>query len=60
MKTPKISEIITIEYSGSDADKTLIVGRVTGVQVNFNTLAIQIAGLTWIYFEDNKYSWKSV
>jgi hypothetical protein len=60
MKLPKINDIITIEYDGSDANKTLVVGRVTGVQlIADDTPAIQIAGLNWIYF-DSKYSWKAV
>lgn len=59
MNLPKINELITIEYDESDANKTLIVGRVTGVQLAAGTFAIQIAGLSWIYF-DSKYTWKAV
>jgi hypothetical protein len=59
MNLPKINELITIEYDESDANKTLIVGRVTGVQLAADTFAIQIAGLSWIYF-DSKYTWKAV
>jgi hypothetical protein len=60
MKLPQINEIISVEYDASDADKTLIMGRVTGVQLtNATTPAIQIAGVGWLYFDKN-YSWKSV
>jgi hypothetical protein len=60
MELPQINQIISIKYDASDADKTLIVGRVTGVQLtNPTTPAIQVAGLGWIYFDKN-YSWKSV
>ena len=60
MELPQINQIISIKYDASDADKTLVVGRVTGVQLtNPTTPAIQVAGLGWIYFDKN-YSWKSV
>ena len=60
MKLPQINEIISIEYDASDANKTLIIGRVTGVQLtNPETPAIQIVGVGWIYFDKN-YTWKSV
>ena len=60
MKLPQINEIISIEYDASDANKTLIIGRVTGVQLtNPTTPAIQIVGVGWIYFDKN-YTWKSV
>lgn len=60
MELPQINQIISIKYDASDADKTLVVGRVTGVQLtDSKTPAIQVAGLGWIYFDKN-YSWKSV